>query len=73
MSEIRPNYYKLKNGLELIDLIDAKSFCIGNAIKYLVRAGLKGDRLEDLEKAKYYVEREIMLEKRFRAKEEAHG
>ena len=73
MSTLRPNYYKLKNDLELIDLIDQKSFCTGNAIKYLIRAGLKGDRLEDLEKAKYYIEREIMLEKRFRAKEEAHG
>ena len=73
MSAIRPNYYKLKNGLELIDLIDNKSFCVGNAIKYLIRAGLKGDRLEDLEKALYYVQREISLEKRFRAKEEAHG
>ena len=72
MSAIRPNYYKLKNGLELIDLIDNKSFCTGNAIKYLIRAGLKGDRLEDLEKAKYYIEREIMLEKRFRAKEQVH-
>jgi len=73
MSEIRPSYYKLSNGTELIDLIDNKPFCVGNAIKYLVRAGLKGDRLEDLEKALYYVQREIAIEKRVRSIEEVHG
>jgi hypothetical protein len=73
MSEIRPSYYKLSNGAELIDLIDQKTFCVGNAIKYLIRAGLKGDRLEDLEKALYYVQREIAIEKRVRSIEEVHG
>lgn len=34
-------------------------FCIGNAIKYLWRAGEKGDALEDLKKARWYVDREI--------------
>ncbi len=35
------------------------NFCIGNAVKYLWRAGLKGNAIEDLEKARWYVEREI--------------
>lgn len=34
-------------------------FNIGNAIKYLWRADLKGNTLEDLEKAAWYVQREI--------------
>lgn len=35
------------------------SFNVGNAIKYLWRAGSKGDALEDLRKAEWYVRREI--------------
>ena len=35
------------------------NFCIGNAMKYLWRAGLKGDAIEDLHKAAWYVSREI--------------
>lgn len=39
------------------------TFCIGNAIKYCWRAGLKGNgkkHIEDLEKARWYIDREIM-------------
>jgi len=35
------------------------SFCVGNAIKYLMRAEYKGKQLEDLAKARWYIEREI--------------
>jgi hypothetical protein len=35
------------------------NFCLGNAIKYLWRAGEKGDVIEDLKKARWYVDREI--------------
>jgi hypothetical protein len=35
------------------------SFCIGNAIKYLWRADLKNDAIEDLRKAEWYIRREI--------------
>ena len=35
------------------------NFCVGNAVKYLWRAGLKGDGIEDLRKAAWYVQREI--------------
>jgi hypothetical protein len=34
------------------------SFCLGNAIKYIWRADLKGG-IEDLEKARWYIDREI--------------
>lgn len=49
-------------GVETIDFIEAKNlnYNLGNAVKYITRAGLKGDRVEDLQKAKWYIEREIL-------------
>lgn len=46
-------------GVECITVVEHYSFNIGNAIKYLWRAGLKGDAVEDLEKARWYVNREL--------------
>lgn len=37
-------------------------FLTGNAIKYLWRAGHKGDKLEDLKKARWYIDRAIQKE-----------
>lgn len=56
-----PNHYQ-GNGIEAIDVIEAFSlgFNMGNAIKYLLRAGKKGDKIEDLKKAQWYLEREIL-------------
>lgn len=47
-----PAHYKGK-GLESIQVIEAfdLGFHLGNAIKYILRAGKKGDRKEDLQKA----------------------
>lgn len=47
--------------IETIDFIEDKglNFSRGNAVKYIVRAGHKQNELEDLEKAKWYIEREI--------------
>ena len=47
--------------IEPIDAIEAwqLGFCLGNVVKYVARAGHKGDRLEDLKKASWYLEREI--------------
>lgn len=55
-----PAHYQV-GGVEVIDLVDGMSFCRGNAVKYLARAGLKpgADEIEDLEKAAWYVHREI--------------
>lgn len=46
---------------EVIDIIEDfnLNFCLGNAIKYILRAGKKGDRVEDLRKAIWYLTREI--------------
>ncbi len=38
----------------------AYGFCLGNAIKYIWRADLKHDAIEDLKKAVWYLEREII-------------
>ena len=55
-----PPHYKT-GGIETIDFIEAKglNYHLGNVIKYVTRADHKGDRLENLRKAKWYLEREI--------------
>jgi len=53
------HYNKHPSGVECIDIVETFSFNIGNAIKYLWRAGLKGDTITDLEKASWYVTREL--------------
>lgn len=49
-------------GAETIDFIEAKKLCyhLGNVVKYVTRAEHKGSRLEDLQKARWYLDREIM-------------
>lgn len=49
------------NGAEVIDIAEHLNFCRGNAVKYLARAGAKdpAKELEDLRKARWYVDREI--------------
>ena len=55
-----PSHYKV-GGIETIDFIEAKSlsYNLGNVIKYLTRADHKGNKLEDLKKAQWYLNREI--------------
>jgi hypothetical protein len=61
------HYTSHPSGVECITVTEHMNFCIGNAMKYLWRAGLKGDAVEDLEKALWYVDREIQrLRKRAR-------
>jgi hypothetical protein len=54
-----PHYTSHPSGIECIEVAEHYGFCIGNAIKYLWRAGLKGDAVEDLKKARWYLDREI--------------
>ncbi len=57
---INPQHYRSHpSGVECIEVTQHCNFCIGNAIKYLWRAGLKGDAVEDLRKAAWYIDREI--------------
>lgn len=53
-----PHYTCHPSGVECIQITEHMTFCLGNAIKYIWRADLKGG-IEDLEKAKWYIEREI--------------
>ena len=53
------HYCSHPSGLECIDITKHMNFCIGNAVKYLWRNGLKGEAIEDLEKAKWYIQCEI--------------
>ena len=55
-SETDPDLYKFPGGAEVIDITRHMDFLTGNAVKYLTRAGRKGDRLTDLKKALRYVE-----------------
>lgn len=62
-----PKHYQASNGLEAIDCIEAFvedlpgdiGYLIGNAIKYLCRFDKKGKPVEDLQKARWYIERAI--------------
>ena len=55
------HYNSHPSGIECITVVEHMSFNIGNAIKYLWREGLKGDSVEDLKKAIWYINREIEL------------
>jgi hypothetical protein len=55
-----PPHYKA-GGIETIDFIEAKSlnYNLGNVVKYITRADHKGNKLEDLAKAQWYLAREL--------------
>lgn len=53
------HYVSHPSGVECITVTEHMNFNLGNAIKYLWRAGLKGKHKEDLLKAKWYIQREI--------------
>ena len=58
-----PHYTSHPSGVECIQITEHMGFCLGNAVKYLWRADLKGDAIEDLEKAQFYIGREIARRK----------
>ena len=53
------HYTKHPSGIECIEITEHMNFCLGNAVKYIWRASLKGKQIEDLEKAVFYLKREI--------------
>ena len=60
-----PPHYKDASGIECIEVSENWSFCLGNALKYLWRNGKKDGEpsVKDLEKAKWYIQREIDRQK----------
>lgn len=72
-----PDHYQGSNGVEAIDAIEAAisttglfDFCIGNAIKYLMRSKKKHeDPTDDLEKTIWYVNKAIETHKKIKEEE----
>jgi hypothetical protein len=60
-----PSHYTT-GGIEVYDFIAAKglSYELGNVVKYVSRAGHKGNKLEDLKKAQWYLSAAISREER---------
>lgn len=58
---VNPGHYRSHpSGIECIQITEHMNFCLGNAIKYIWRAGLKApDAIQDLQKAMWYIQREI--------------
>jgi hypothetical protein len=56
-----PPHYISKGGIESIDVIESfeLGFNLGNAIKYILRCENKGNKKQDLEKARWYLNREL--------------
>lgn len=54
-----PHYTNHPSGIECIQITEHMGFNLGNALKYIWRADLKDDALEDLRKAAWYIDREI--------------
>lgn len=57
---IDPQHYQgFSNGAQPVDIAEHLPFNLGNALKYVSRAGRKGDMVEDLRKARWYIDREL--------------
>ena len=54
-----PHYTQHPSGVECIQITEHMGFNLGNAVKYIWRADLKGAAIDDLKKAAFYIEREI--------------
>lgn len=69
MSSIdHPAHYRKGTGHEAIDVIESweLGFNLGNVVKYISRSGIKdpNKRIEDLEKARWYLDREISVRRK---------
>jgi hypothetical protein len=53
------HYTSHKSGIEAIEMCGKMGFCTGNAFKYCFRMDNKGKPIEDLRKARWYIQREM--------------
>jgi len=53
------HYVSHASGVECIQITEHMGFNLGNAVKYIWRADLKSDAIEDMKKAVWYIQREI--------------
>jgi hypothetical protein len=58
------HYTSHPSGVECITITEHMGFNLGNALKYIWRADLKADAVEDLRKARWYLDRELERRKR---------
>lgn len=58
------HYRQLPGGIEVIDITENLDFCLGNVVKYVLRADHKGEPVQDLEKGLWYLTRAIERRKR---------
>lgn len=67
-----PRHSVCGSAIEVIDITEDFNFCLGNALKYIMRAGKKDPQkyVEDLEKSVFYINREIANAKAKEAKNE---
>lgn len=62
---VNPAHYKSHpSGVEAIDVIEHMPFNVGTAVKYCWRLGLKDDPIQELEKAIWYLQREVAKRKK---------
>ena len=56
----QPEHYQ-GEGMSALDVIDSfnLNFCLGNVVKYVLRCEHKGNKVQDLEKAIWYLKHEI--------------
>ena len=54
-----PHYKAHPSQIECIEIVEHMNFCMGNAIKYIWRADYKEDSIQDLQKALWFINREI--------------
>jgi len=55
-----PAHYNVHpSGIECIQVTEHMSFNLGNAVKYIWRCNFKGNAIEDLKKARWYIDREL--------------
>lgn len=54
-----PHYKSHPSGIECIQIVEHMPFNLGNAMKYIWRNGEKGNPIQDLKKAAWYIQREI--------------
>jgi hypothetical protein len=58
------HYTSHPSGIDCIQITEHMGFNLGNAIKYVWRSDLKNDAIEDLNKAIWYIQREIERRKK---------
>ena len=63
------HYTSHPSGIEAIEICQHMSFCLGNVMKYIWRADLKNNAMEDLRKAEWYLKKEIFKREQALAKE----